>query len=193
MTFRILICDGNKHYYQPVINHRPKLWKVCTSQNSKILLRSKQLWHFSTKKLFDEEDNETITDWECVKDCAWSKLKEVRISGFKTKLQSEEPWLKKRDKILSLSGRQENVLGGKQVGLVQEESLCSFLHAPAAGNREPAQEKVVRMGESRRKHAMGNRELKKQKGTRILFCTEGGGTDWREKFRKSRSKSCGQS
>ena len=49
------------------------------------------------------------------------------------------------------------------MGLVQEESLCSFLHAPAAGNREPAQEKVVRTGESRRKHAMGNRELKKQK------------------------------
>ena len=63
------------------------------------------------------------------------------------------------------------------MGLVQRESLCRFLHAPAAGNREPAQEKVVSTGESRLKHAMGNRELKKRKGTRILFCTEGDGTD----------------
>ena len=49
------------------------------------------------------------------------------------------------------------------MGLVQRESLCSFLHAPAASNREPAKEKVVRTGESRLKHAMGNRELKKKK------------------------------
>ena len=40
--------------------------------------------------------------------------------------------------------------------------MCRFLHAPAAGNREPAQEKVVSTGESRLKHAMGNRELKKE-------------------------------
>ena len=92
----------------------------------KILLISKQLRHFLFKNLFEKEEDEIITDWECVWDCTLNKLKEVIISGFKTKLQSEEPWPKERDKILSLSGRQENVSVQKQMGHVQKESLVVF-------------------------------------------------------------------
>ena len=67
-----------------------------------------------------------FTDWECAWDCILSKLRKVRISGFNTKLQSEEPWPKERDKILSQSGRQENVFSGKQMGLVRKDSLVVF-------------------------------------------------------------------
>ena len=62
MTFRILICDGNKHYYQPVINHQTKFWKVCVSENCKLLFISKQLWHNIIKKLLEKEENEIIID-----------------------------------------------------------------------------------------------------------------------------------
>ena len=56
----------------------------------------------------------------------WSKLKEARISGFRTKLQSVEPWLKERNKIFLSNGRQENAFNGKQQGLAPNENVAVF-------------------------------------------------------------------
>ena len=124
-TFRTLIYNGSKHYYEQVIFHRTMSWKDCTSPSCKIPVRFRQLWHFSIKKFCEEETKEIITDWGYVWNFILSNLKEIRISGFRTKIQSVEPWPKEGDKILSWSGRQENVFSGKQMGFVQVGDSCS--------------------------------------------------------------------
>ena len=62
MIFKILIFDGNKHYYEQVIHHWTKFWKVCASQNNRIPLNIKRLWHCAIEKFFEEEENVIITD-----------------------------------------------------------------------------------------------------------------------------------
>ena len=50
----------------------------------------------------------------------------------------------------------------KTDGSCSKGQSCSVLHAPAAGDREPAQEKVGSTGGSRQKHATGNRVLERK-------------------------------
>ena len=71
-----------------------------------------------------------------------------RSKKFRIQNEITEPWPKERDKILSPGERQDNVLNGQQMGLVQKES--------AAGQSEPAQEKMWSTRRSRLKHATGN-------------------------------------
>ena len=43
----------------------------------------RKLWHYTIETFWEEEDKEINTDWESVRNCILSKLKRVRISGFR--------------------------------------------------------------------------------------------------------------
>ena len=62
---------------------------------------------------------------------------------------SVEPWRKERCNILTPSGRLKNVFSGRQLGLVQEETLNSFPHTHATGLRETMWKEV---GDARKAH-----------------------------------------
>ena len=91
-TFRILIYVRSKHCYWQVILHRTKFWKVCMFPSCKIHPKLRQLWHHTNKKFCkEEEENEIITDRECLWNCKLNKLKEVIHSGFRARFQSVWP------------------------------------------------------------------------------------------------------
>ena len=80
---------------------------------------------------------------------------------------------KERDTLLTPMRRLENVLSGRLLGLVQEETFVVF----ATGRRETMWKEV-----ERRKKILPR--------TSILFSTESEGTDWRGKLKQSNGQSC---
>ena len=85
-TFRILIYVGCKHCCWQGIVHWTKFQKVCTSRSLQIPPKLTQIWHCTIMNFFEEEDNEIITDWDCVWNCILNKLKEVKISGLRARI-----------------------------------------------------------------------------------------------------------
>ena len=62
MTSKISMYAGSKQYYHPVMFLQIRSWKTCTSQNCRSLLSVRLHWHCTTKKRFEMENNQTITD-----------------------------------------------------------------------------------------------------------------------------------
>ena len=86
---------------------------------------------------------------------------------WSTKLPSVEPWQAKGRTILTRSGRLKNVFSGRQLGLVQEETLVVF---------------YTRMPRETVRTTWNEVEIRKKSspGASILFSTESEETDWRK-------------
>ena len=69
--------------------------------------------------------------------------------GEESRARACESWRKERCNILTPSGRLKNVFSGRQLGLVQEETLNSFPHTHATGLRETVLKEV---GDARKSH-----------------------------------------
>ena len=97
---------------------------------------------------------------------------------WSTKLASVEPWQdKKGEKTLTPSGRLKNVFSGRQLGLVQEETLVVFF------TRVPRETVRTSWDEVERRKKISPR-------ARVLFSTESEDTDWREKLEQSKGQFC---
>ena len=91
--------------------------------------------------------------------------------------------MKERGKIPSLSGRQENAFGGKQMCLVQKKESCSFPRTRDSGNRETTAEEVRNARVCGLKPAGNNTEQRRKgKGQASSSVPTGKRTDWREKI-----------
>ena len=80
-------------------------------------------------------------------------------------------------KTLTPSGRLKNVFSGRQVGLVQEETLVVFYTRVLRETARTTWDEV-------------ERRKKISPRARILFSTESEDTDWREKLEQSKGQSC---
>ena len=81
---------------------------------------------------------------------------------------------------LTPSGRLKNVFSGRQLGLVQEETLVVFYTRMPRETARTTWDKV-------------ERRKKFSPGASILFSTESEDTDWREKLEQSEGQSCDKS
>ena len=103
-TFRTLLYVGSNP--SDKVPEGPYVSKLQDSSQAQTIM------HCTTKKFCEEEENEIISDWECVCEIAyWTKLNDVKISGFRV-----WPLLMGRGTIPSPSGRQESAFSeGKWV------------------------------------------------------------------------------
>ena len=102
----------------------------------------------------------------------------VRLLIWSTKLPSVEPRQDKNGgKLLHRAGRLKIVFSGKQLGLVQEETLVVFYTRMPRETVRTTWDEVER----RKKFALG---------ASMLFSTESEETDWREKIEQSKGQSC---